>query len=105
MWEIQSISNSGFLFLNNNLKKKTLDRYCLYNLILTYKNQGNLIAGLLIPNKNRNIKMKIDIGTQDIKEVYSLGINLGDKVALQEEFSIFKKKYLLSNEIIYSLGN
>ncbi|MGX7591845.1 hypothetical protein [Candidatus Karelsulcia muelleri] len=56
-------------------------------------NKGNIIPGILIPNQNRNLK--IDIGTQDIKEVYSLGINLGDKVALQEEFSIFNKKYLV----------
>ncbi|MGX7593238.1 hypothetical protein [Candidatus Karelsulcia muelleri] len=98
IWEIKSISNSGFLFINNNLNKK----YLLYKKIFIYNKKGNIIPGILIPNQKRN--MKIDIGTQDIKEVYSLGINLGDKVALQEEFSIFNKKYLLSNEIINTIG-
>ncbi|MGX7590987.1 hypothetical protein [Candidatus Karelsulcia muelleri] len=98
IWEIKYISNSGFLFLNKNLKRK----YLLYKKIFISNKKGNIIPGVLIPNKNRN--MKIDIGTQDLKEVYSLGINLGDKVGLQEDFSIFNKKYLLSNEITNKIG-
>ncbi|MGX7591983.1 hypothetical protein [Candidatus Karelsulcia muelleri] len=105
IWEIKSISNSGFLFINNKLKIK----YLLYKKIFIYNNKGNLIPGLLIPNKIKPSQqlrktIKIDIGTQDLKEVYSLGINLGDKVGLQEDFSIFNKKYLLSHEITNQIG-
>ncbi len=98
IWEIKYISNSGFIFINNlNLKRKSL----FYKKVFIYNNKGNIIPGVLIPN-NRNLK--IDIGTQDLKEVYALGINLGDKVGLQEDFSIFNKKYLLSNEITNKIG-
>ncbi|MGX7590131.1 hypothetical protein [Candidatus Karelsulcia muelleri] len=105
IWEIKYISNSGFLFINNNIKIK----YLLYKKIFISNKKGNLIPGVLIPNKRKNSQqlrktIKIDIGTQDLKEVYSLGINLGDKVGLQEDFSIFNKKYLLSNEITNKIG-
>ncbi|MGX7592811.1 hypothetical protein ACWNYD_00235 [Candidatus Karelsulcia muelleri] len=108
IWEIKYISNSGFLFINKNLNLKR--KYLLYKKIFIYNKKGNIIPGVLIPNKRknlrnlRNLKIKIDIGTQDFKEVYSLGINLGDKVGLQEDFSIFNKKYLLSNEITNKIG-
>ncbi|MGX7592127.1 hypothetical protein [Candidatus Karelsulcia muelleri] len=107
IWEIKYISNSGFLFLNKNLNLKR--KYLLYKKIFIYNKKGNIIPGVLIPNKRknrnlRNLKIKIDIGTQDLKEVYSLGINLGDKVGFQEDFSIFNKKYLLSNEITNKIG-
>lgn len=88
-FNIKYISPSGFLFL-----KKGVDRnrkYLLYKKIFIYNNKGNLIPGVLIPTKNK--QMKIDIGTKDFKEVYSLGINLGAKVVLQEDFSIFNNKY------------
>ncbi|UOQ38108.1 M42 family Peptidase [Candidatus Karelsulcia muelleri] len=96
---IKYISQSGFIFI-----KKGVDRnrkYLLYKKIFIYNNKGNLIPGVLIPTKKK--QMKIDIGTKDLKEVYSLGINLGAKVVLQEDFSIFNK-YLLSNEITNKIG-
>ncbi|UOQ32898.1 M42 family Peptidase [Candidatus Karelsulcia muelleri] len=98
-FNIKYISQSGFIFL-----KKGVDinrKYLLYKKIFIYNNKGNLIPGVLIPTKKK--QMKIDIGTKDLKEVYSLGINLGAKVVLQEDFSIFNK-YLLSNEITNKIG-
>ncbi|MGX7590702.1 hypothetical protein ACWNYA_00265 [Candidatus Karelsulcia muelleri] len=97
---IKYISPSGFLFLNKGLDINR--KYLLYKKILISNNKGNIIPGVLIPTKTNNLK--IDIGTKDLKEVYSLGINLGDKVVLQEDFSIFNNKYLLSNEITKNLG-
>ncbi|MGX7590841.1 hypothetical protein [Candidatus Karelsulcia muelleri] len=99
-WNIKYISPSGFLFLNKGLDINR--KYLLYKKIFLYNNKGNIIPGVLIPTKKKQIK--IDIGTKDLKEVYSLGINLGDKVVLQEDFSIFNNKYLLSNEITNKIG-
>ncbi|MGX7591129.1 hypothetical protein ACWNY2_00275 [Candidatus Karelsulcia muelleri] len=99
-WKIKYISNSGFLFLNKGIERNR--KYLLYKKIFISNKKGNIIPGVLIPTKKN--KIKIEIGTKDLKEVYSLGINLGDKVVLQEDFSIFNKKYLLSNEITNKLG-
>ncbi|MGX7590273.1 hypothetical protein [Candidatus Karelsulcia muelleri] len=97
---IKYISNSGFIFLNKGIDINR--KYLLYKKIFIYNKKGNIIPGVLIPTKNNQIK--IDIGTKALKEVYSLGINLGDKVVLQEDFSIFNNKYLLSNEITNKIG-
>ncbi|MGX7593096.1 hypothetical protein ACWNYJ_00260 [Candidatus Karelsulcia muelleri] len=99
-WNIKYISNSGFIFLNKGLDINR--KYLFYKKIFIYNKKGNLIPGVLIPTQKN--KLKIDIGTKALKEVYSLGINLGDKVVLQEEFSIFNNKYLLSNEITNKIG-
>ncbi|MGX7592545.1 hypothetical protein [Candidatus Karelsulcia muelleri] len=99
-WNIKYISNSGFIFLNKGLDINR--KYLFYKKIFIYNNKGNIIPGVLIPTKNKTLK--IDIGTKALKEVYSLGINLGDKVVLQEEFSIFNNKYLLSNEMTNKIG-
>ncbi|MGX7592407.1 hypothetical protein ACT2CQ_00270 [Candidatus Karelsulcia muelleri] len=102
VWKIKYISMTGFIFINykknNNIEKK----YLFYKKIFIYKKNGGIIPGLLIPSKKNLIK--IDIGTNSLKETCSLGVNLDDQVSLQDEVSVFNKKYLLSNEISSKIG-
>ncbi|MGX7593390.1 hypothetical protein ACWNYL_00310 [Candidatus Karelsulcia muelleri] len=101
-WKIKYISRTGLIFINYKKTNKIENKYLFYKKIFIYQKHGGIIPGLLIPSK-KNL-LKIDIGTNSLKETCSLGVNLDDKVSLQDEVSVFNKKYLLSNEISNKIG-
>ncbi|MGX7592270.1 hypothetical protein [Candidatus Karelsulcia muelleri] len=102
VWKIKYISMTGFIFINYKKNNNIETKYLFYKKIFIYKKNGGIIPGLLIPSK-KNL-LKIDIGTNSLKETCSLGVNLDDQVSLQDEVSVFNKKYLLSNEISSKIG-
>ncbi|MGX7592952.1 hypothetical protein ACWNY4_00260 [Candidatus Karelsulcia muelleri] len=111
VWYIKYISERGFLYIENIKDLNT--SFLHYKKVNIYSSNGILRPGLIIPNKHYNTsykkcntkyKIKIDIGVENIHEVYELGINYRSVICLQDSLSILNKKYLVSNQISSKIG-
>ncbi|MGX6961041.1 MAG: hypothetical protein ACEOLT_00355, partial [Candidatus Karelsulcia muelleri] len=99
LWKIKYISERGFIYIDiKNIKTSFLH----YKKVNIYSSNGIILPGLIIPNAKDQIK--IDLGVENLNEVYELGINYNALIGLQDSLSIMNNNYLVSNQISSKIG-